>query len=95
MNDLAIETVVIRDPIGLHARPAIKVSKLAKKFDANIELSISKGERWVNAKSVNAVMKLKATAGAQLLIRAKGTDANTAVENLADLIEQSFQDGSK
>jgi len=86
----ATQCVVIQNPTGLHARPAVKVSKLAKTFAAEVQLSVSGGETWVNAKSTHAVMKLKAGNGAQLLIRAEGADADSAVAGIATLVRQDF-----
>lgn len=90
MNNPATQSVVIRNPAGLHARPAVKVSKLAKTFAADVQLSASNGETWVNAKSTHAVMKLKAVAGTLLLIRAEGADADSAVAGIAALVRRDF-----
>ena len=81
---------VVRDPTGLHARPAVKLTKLAKGFDATIEIRAERGDKWVNAKSPNAVMKLKVAFGESLLIRASGTAAEPAVAALVGLIERDF-----
>lgn len=84
------QCVVIQNPTGLHARPAVKVSKLAKTFAADVQLSVSNGETWVNAKSTHAVMKLKAVTGTLLMIRAEGADADSAVAGIAALVRQDF-----
>ncbi len=84
-------SAVITDPIGLHARPAVKVTKLAKTFVADIEIAAKQQQKWVNAKSPSAVMKLKAANGESLLIRANGTDADDAVNALAGLIDRNFE----
>jgi phosphocarrier protein HPr len=87
-------SAVITDPVGLHARPAVKVTKLAKTFAADVQIAAERQEKWVNAKSPSAVMKLKATNGENLLIRANGIDANDAVAalaGLAGLIDRNFE----
>lgn len=89
MSDMIIGTAMISDPTGLHARPAVKLAKLAKTFDASVEVSTSDGA-WVNAKSTNSLMKMKATFGTPLTIRAKGLDAQTAVHELVKLITRDF-----
>ena len=81
---------VVRDPTGLHARPAVKLTKLAKGFDAAIEIRPGRSDKWVNAKSPNAVMKLKVAFGESLLIRASGPAAAPAVAALVGLIERDF-----
>ena len=41
---------------GMHARPAVKLTKLAKKFQAQISIRASDAAEWINAKSVAKVM---------------------------------------
>ena len=81
---------VIKDPVGLHARPAVKLTRLAKTFSAGIEIRPDSQEKWVNAKSPNAVMKLKAAHGETLHIRADGDDAQNGVEALINLVDSDF-----
>lgn len=83
---------VIRDPTGLHARPAVRLTKLAKQFQSRVEIRAEGQERWVNAKSPNAVMKLKAAHQTQLNIRASGDDAEQAIAALVKLIDRNFDD---
>lgn len=90
--DWIVGNAVIRDPTGLHARPAVKLTRLAKTFDAAIEIRADGGEDWTNAKSPNAVMKLKAGAGLPLHIRAAGDDARAAVDALMALVHRDFHD---
>lgn len=93
MNGMVIDSAIIQDPTGLHARPAVKVTKLAKKFSASIEISATGNGAWVNAKSVNAVMKMKAICGTNLFVRAEGEDASDAVIQIVQLIQNDFRDG--
>ncbi len=81
---------VVRDPTGLHARPAVKLTKLAKGFDATIEIQAQQDDKWINAKSPNAVMKLKVAFGETISIRANGAAAGPAVAALVALIERDF-----
>lgn len=87
-----VGNAVIQDPTGLHARPAVKLTKLAKTFAAAVEIRADDGVDWVNAKSPNAVMKMKAAHGAPLHIRAAGGDAETAVTALVALVNRDFND---
>lgn len=86
--------VVITNPTGLHARPALKLTKLAKTFPALTELSVDEGATWTDAKSVARVMKLKAVLGATLKLRASGEGAAEAVAALADLVRRDFDEGA-
>lgn len=81
---------LIQDPTGLHARPAVKLTRLAKGFAASVEIRATLDGPWVNAKSPNAVMKLKAGHGQHLYVRAVGDDAAAAVAALVGLVERDF-----
>jgi phosphocarrier protein len=73
---------------GLHARPAARIVRLASTFAAEIELA--KDGLEVNGKSIMGVMMLAAECGSSITVRAKGSDAEQAVQALADLIESGF-----
>lgn len=88
--DWISDAAVIRDPTGLHARPAVKLTKLAKTFESAVEIRAESKEDWTNAKSPNKVMKLKAAHGEPLHIRASGSDARAAVAALVDLVDRDF-----
>ena len=81
---------VIQDPTGLHARPAVKLTKSAKRHGADVDVRAGENGNWVNAKSPNAVMKLKAAHGEELQFRARGDDADAAVAQLVALVERDF-----
>jgi phosphocarrier protein len=87
-----VGTAVIQDPTGLHARPAVKLTRLAKSFASDIEIRADNAEGWINAKSPNAVMKLKAAHGLPLHIRASGQDAQAALDALVALVDRDFHD---
>lgn len=83
--------VIITNPIGLHARPAVKLTKLAKRFAASISISKNTDAVWVDAKSIVCVMGLKVKAGEALLFRANGPDAEEAVNALMLLAKEKFE----
>lgn len=78
----------IVNPLGLHARPAAQLVKLASRFSAQVE--IVKDGTPVNGKSIMGVMMLAAEHGSSLLIRADGTDAAAAVDALVALVNDGF-----
>jgi phosphotransferase system HPr (HPr) family protein len=80
--------VEIRNPEGLHMRPAMQFVDLANTFDADI--SVSHGDTTVDGKSIMQMTMLAATCGSRLKIRAKGPEAQKAVEALKELAEQLF-----
>jgi phosphocarrier protein len=78
----------IVNSLGLHARPAAQIVRLAANFTAHIELE--KDELSVNAKSIMGVMMLAAESGSTLRIRAEGDDEVQAVTALAELVATGF-----
>ncbi|UCD23354.1 MAG: HPr family phosphocarrier protein [Gemmatimonadota bacterium] len=82
--------VTIVNRLGLHARPAAEFVKVASKFEA--EITVSKDSMEVNGKSILGVMTLAAECGSQLVLRATGADAETALDALADVATRDFGD---
>ena len=95
-----IETVVtLKNPSGLHARPASQFVQTAGKFKGttikvvNTTESISnkaKEGKEVDSKSILAIMGLGAKQGTQLTLKADGPDAEAALAELTALIESGF-----
>jgi len=79
--------------VGLHARPSVKLTKLAKSFISTIELAPAAEGPWIDAKSIVKVMAMKARKDTRLHFRARGTDAEEAVAALVQLVERDFDDG--
>src|SRR6185295_7470177 len=79
--------------VGMHARPAVKLTKLAKKFQAQISVRVEGAADWINAKSVAKIMAMRAAHGSTIEIKASGgSDAEAAVAALVKLIETDFPD---
>jgi phosphotransferase system HPr (HPr) family protein len=87
---LVTRTVTIVNAQGLHARPADMVARLARRYQARIE--IVKGNERVDGKSVLGLLTLGAYQGVELTICACGEDAEDAVDALVDLIERKFEE---
>jgi phosphocarrier protein len=79
------QTFVIKNSLGLHARPAAMFVEVASQYDSQV--MIERDGMEVNGKSIMGVLMLAAEQGARLQIRAEGPDAKQALEALADLIE--------
>ena len=84
--------VEITHPTGLHARPAVKLTKLAKSFSAAIRLRRVPDGPWVDAKSVVRVMGLKFRTGTVIELEAEGEGAATAIAELAALVRRDFDE---
>jgi phosphocarrier protein len=87
-------SVVLEHEAGLHARPSVKLTKLAKRFAAKIELATAPTGPWIDAKSIVKVMATKAPKGTVLHFRASGEDAEAALDAIAELIARDFEDGA-
>jgi len=84
-------TVVITNPLGIHARPAALIVQCAADYSSDIFLS--KGDvSGVNGKSIMGVMMLAAEKGSQVKIVAEGTDAEKAIAAIGDLVESNFEE---
>ena len=70
-DDHSTASVLINE-VGLHARPSVKLTKLAKTFAAEIELALAADGPWVDAKSIVKVMAAKAPKGATLAFPCRG-----------------------
>ncbi len=78
----------IVNPLGLHARPAAQMVRLASTFTA--EIAVLKDGMEVNGKSIMGVMMLAAECGSSITIKASGDDAERAVQALMDLVASGF-----
>ena len=85
-------SVLLSHAIGLHARPSVKLTKLAKMFVSNIELAAAEIGPWIDAKSIVKVMGAKVPQNAILRFRATGPDAAEAVRSLIRLVERDFNE---
>ena len=80
--------VEIINRLGLHARAAAKFVQTAANSAA--EITVSKGDKKVNGKSIMGLMMLAAARGAVLTIATAGDGADAALQALIDLIADRF-----
>ncbi|GLS22212.1 phosphocarrier protein HPr [Labrys miyagiensis] len=93
MDDFtATSSTPLTNPIGLHARPSVKLTRLAKTFAAHVEVATAPNGPWVDAKSIVKVMAIKARKGAVLHFRATGHDARAALAALQELVALDFHE---
>ena len=76
--------VEVRNPLGIHARPAAVLSRLVAGFDARVTIG------GVNAASVLELMKLGAVAGQVLEVDAHGPAASEAIAAVVEAIAGGF-----
>jgi|SRR5688572_31412821 phosphocarrier protein HPr len=95
MSATAAAQVEITHAVGLHARPSVKFTKLAKTFAAEVEVALAADGPWFDAKSIVKVMAAKAPKGTVLHLRAKGEGAENAVNALVELVERDFDEAAE
>ena len=82
--------VVIKNQVGLHARPATFFIQKANEYKCSIW--VEKEERRVNAKSLLGVLSIGIAKGMTITIAADGEDEKEAIDGLVELIETGFND---
>ena len=87
---LASREVVVKNEIGLYARPATYFIQKANEFKSLVW--VEKDERRVNAKSLLGILSLGIVGGTSIKIIADGADEEVAVEALVDLVTNGFSE---
>lgn len=82
---MIIKTVVIKNKLGIHARPAGQLVREAARFKSMVYIGRNGNE--VNGKSIMGVLMLAAACGTTLELRIDGEDEYAAMAALVDLIE--------
>ena len=78
----------IKDELGIHARPAGLLAKVAKGFES--EITITKGEKTVGASKLMALMGLGVKCGDTITVTINGADEDTAVEGMKSFFETNL-----
>lgn len=88
MSQFSEKEITIKNKLGIHARPAAMLVRLANKFKSDI--FITKDSVDVSGKSIMGVMTLAANRGSKVKIRAEGEDAEQAVAEIVELFKSKF-----
>jgi len=86
--------VVIKNRLGMHARPAMSFVDLASSFACDVfvhRADAGESER-VDGKSIMQMMMLAATCGTELVITTEGPGAEVACRQLKELVERGFDE---
>ena len=85
------KVVVVRNPSGLHVRPASEFVSKAKNFQSKISIRRPGDSSFLgNAKSIIIMLSMGIAQGDAVELMADGPDERQAVESLSDLIEEGF-----
>jgi phosphotransferase system HPr (HPr) family protein len=89
---MAEATVEVRNPSGLHARPAATFVKAAARFGCEIRVTnmTRNPEKSASAKSVLGVLGLGVIQGHTVRISADGEDADEAVSSLIEMVHSGL-----
>ena len=82
-------TLLIKQRLGLHARAAAKLVRVASAFQSQVQLRRLEGDVTADAKSILSVLMLAAGRGTELQASADGVDEEAAM----DAIERLFAEG--
>jgi phosphocarrier protein len=78
----------VKDPIGIHARPAGLFVNQAKKYISSIE--VKKGDNKGDAKKLFSLMKLGVKCGENVIVEISGEDEAKAVEEIKAFLEANL-----
>jgi phosphocarrier protein HPr len=81
---------IIKNKLGLHARPAASFVKKASEFASTI--FIEKDGTTVNGKSIMGLLMLACPLGSKITLRIEGSDEQQALRDLGKLIEDGFNE---
>lgn len=87
-SDVHVATFTILNELGLHARPAMLLVQSISRM--NCEVLIEKGDLQADAKSIMGVLTLAAEHGSQIIVRAEGPDAISALQAIGKLVHDKF-----
>ena len=88
--EIAERPARIVNPRGLHARPAGRFVALARRFTARVRVRCRGDE--VDGRSILSLLMLEAVQGTDLVLLARGPDAEEALDALAELIAAGFDE---
>jgi len=83
-------TLLIKQRLGLHARAAAKLVRVASAFQSQVQLRRLDGDVTADAKSILSVLMLAAGRGTELQAIADGVDEEAAMDAIAELFADGF-----
>ncbi|HEX2767258.1 MAG TPA: HPr family phosphocarrier protein [Candidatus Limnocylindria bacterium] len=85
-------TLEVRNPSGLHARPAALFVKTASGFDATVSVTnlTRDPDKSAPATSLLGVLALGVSRGHRIRISAEGDDADEAIATLSELVRSGL-----
>jgi len=78
------ETLTIKNPTGLHSRPASMLTQLCRKFKSDITIITS--DKIINPKSIVSLLSAGVKPGTEIELRVTGPDEDEAGAKISNLI---------
>lgn len=76
--------IIVKNKLGLHARPAALFVQIANKFEADVK--VTKDDMEVNGKSIMGILMLAAEKDSAITIVTTGKDAHEAMVELEKMV---------
>jgi phosphotransferase system enzyme I (PtsI) len=92
---VAERRVKVTSRLGLHARAAANLVRVASQFKSNLTLQRLDGGAEADAKSILSILTLAASRGTDLRIIASGDDEHEALEAVVSLFSRDFDEFEK
>ncbi len=90
MTGPIVRELAITNKRGLHARASAKFVQLVEKFEA--EVWVTRGSETVGGTSIMGLMMLSAAPGTTILVSARGPEAQAALDAIAALVADKFNE---
>ena len=88
MDEVQEKIIRVSNSLGIHARPAGKISQEAQRYQAQVILKANEME--ADAKSILDILALAAPQGTELVIRTQGPDAAQAKQGVIKIFDDLF-----
>ena len=88
MDGVQEKIIRVGNSLGIHARPAGKISQEAQRYASSVTICSKDAE--ADAKSILDILTLAAPQGTELILRAQGPDAREAILGVSRLFEEMF-----
>ena len=82
-------TCTIRDPVGIHARPAGQLAKLAKTY-TDTEITVTKADKSAKASQLMKLMGLGVKQGDEITVAAAGPAEDEAIAAMQKFLEENL-----
>jgi phosphocarrier protein len=84
------QSIAVTNRLGLHARAAAKLVRLASRFSSDIHISREDSNQRIDSKSILGILMLAASQGTRIILSIDGTDEAEAAEAIRELFETKF-----